>query len=219
MNNNGGNPTRAGGYVDAGGVRTYYAVEGEGEPLILLHGGACTIETFDGQTPALASKYRVYLPERRGHGRTPDVEGPITYENMAQDTIAFIEALAIPSAHLVGWSDGALVGLLVALRRPELVRKLVLIGQAVNLEGARPEAVALMERFTPEFFPPMLVQMYAAVSPDGPDHFAVVFDKLVPLWRTDPGIALRNRAKITLTHRRVCVGPRCSSTRHGTGGV
>src|SRR5437879_5994609 len=114
------NPARTGAYVDAGGVRTYYAVEGEGEPLILLHGGGATLETFDGETSALASKYRVYLPERRGHGRTPDVEGPITYEIMAQDTIAFLEATGIASAHLVGWSDGALVGLLVALRRPDL---------------------------------------------------------------------------------------------------
>jgi pimeloyl-ACP methyl ester carboxylesterase len=196
MNAQGENAIRAVGYVNAGGVRTYFAVEGEGEPLILLHGGGATLETFDGETSALASKYRVYLPERRGHGRTPDVEGPITYENMAEDTIAFLEALAIPPAHLVGWSDGALVGLLVALRRPELVRKLVLIGQCVNFQGARPEALALMEHFTPETFPPMLVQMYAAVSPDGPDHFRVVFDKLVTLWQKDPAIALGELARV-----------------------
>jgi pimeloyl-ACP methyl ester carboxylesterase len=190
-------PTRADGYVNAGGVRTFYAVEGAGEPLVLLHGGGCTIETFDGQTPAFAAKYRVYLPERRGHGRTPDVEGPITYEMMAADTIAFLEALAFPPAHFVGWSDGALVGLLVALRRPDLVRKLVLIGQNLNQDGARPEALALMEHFSPETFPPMLVQMYAAVSPDGPDHFAVVFEKLVSLWKADPGIDLSALARVS----------------------
>src|SRR5437879_8815789 len=100
------NRARVRDYVQAGGLRAYYEAVGEGEPLILLHGGLCTVETFGAQIPALASGYRVYVPERRGHGRTPDVEGPITYELMAQDTIAFMEALGIESAHLVGWSDG-----------------------------------------------------------------------------------------------------------------
>jgi pimeloyl-ACP methyl ester carboxylesterase len=65
-------------YLDAGGVRTYYEVHGSGEPLVLLHGGFCPVETFCGLTSLLAERYRVYLPERRGHGRTPDVAGPIT---------------------------------------------------------------------------------------------------------------------------------------------
>ena len=78
--------------------------------LVLLHGGLTTIETFGGlESYAGPALPRVYLPERRGHGRTPDVEGPITYEIMAQDTIAFMAAVGLPSAHVVGWSDGAVV--------------------------------------------------------------------------------------------------------------
>jgi pimeloyl-ACP methyl ester carboxylesterase len=181
---------RGGKYVDAGGVRTYYEVAGAGEPLVLLHGGFCTVETFGAQTPALAEQYQVYVPERRGHGRTPDVEGPITYENMAQDTIAFMEALGTSSAHLVGWSDGAIVGLLVALRRPDLVRKLVLIGQAINHAGYTPEGERQLENLTRQDIPPMLGELYASVSPDGPDHFGVVFDKLHQLWMNEPMIEL-----------------------------
>jgi pimeloyl-ACP methyl ester carboxylesterase len=188
---------RGGQYVDAGGIRTYYEITGDGEPLVLLHGGLCTAETFDAQTPALAMKYRVYVPERRGHGRTPDVDGPITYDNMAQDTIAFLQAVGIASADLVGWSDGALVGLLVALRRPDLVRKLVLIGQYVTLDGARPEFSALASTMTRETFPPMLEQMYAAVSPDGPDHFGVVFEKMRSLWVGDTGVKLADLSAVT----------------------
>src|SRR5215208_4129969 len=138
---------RDGDYVDAGGVWTYYEATGDGDPLVLLHGGMCTIETFDGLTPALAERYRVHAPERRGHGRTPDVEGPITYAIMAEDTIAFIEAVGIAPAHLVGWSDGAFVALLVALRRPALVRKLALIGQFVNVAGVDPRFTAMMGAF------------------------------------------------------------------------
>ena len=177
---------RPGDYVDAGGLRTYFEAYGDGEPLLLLPGGLCTAETFDGQSAPLGERHRVYVVERRGQGRTPDVDGPITYENMADDTIAFLEAMEIGSAHLVGWSDGALVGLHVALRRPELVRKLVLIGQYVNLQGARPEQYLFLERVTRDAFPPSFEQAYAAVSPDGPEHFGVVFEKLLPLWRSDP---------------------------------
>ena len=187
---------RDGAYVDAGGVRTYYEVAGVGEPLILLHGGMCTAETFDGQTPALAEHYRVYVPERRGHGRTPDVDGPITYEVMAADTIAFMAAVGLESADLVGWSDGALVGLLVALRRPELVRRLVLIGQHVNVEHLRPEVAAMMDGLTVEMLPRMLRALYASVSPDGPEHFDVVFAKLAAIWRVDPGIAFSTLAGV-----------------------
>src|SRR3970040_587953 len=106
-----------GPYVDAGGVSTYYESHGEGEPLLLLHGGLCTIETFFGQTPELAKRFCVILPERRGDGRPADVDGPITYDAMAADTIAFMGALGIENAHLVGYSDGAIVGMLVAMRR------------------------------------------------------------------------------------------------------
>jgi pimeloyl-ACP methyl ester carboxylesterase len=188
---------RPGAYVEAGGVHTYYEVNGEGEPLILLHGGMCTAETFDGQTPALAERYRVYVPERRGHGRTPDVDGPITYEIMAADTIAFMEAAGIESAHLVGFSDGALVALLVALQRPELVRRLVLIGQCVNLEYLSPEVEAMMEGLTIDVLPPMLRQLHAAASPDGPEHFEVVAQKLAALWRAGPDIPFAQLERVT----------------------
>src|SRR4051812_5873588 len=89
------NPSPAGAYVPANGVNTYYEVVGEGAPLMLLHGGFCTIDTFAGLTPLLAANHRVYLPERRAHGHTADVAGPITYAAMAKDTIAFLEAIGV----------------------------------------------------------------------------------------------------------------------------
>jgi pimeloyl-ACP methyl ester carboxylesterase len=187
---------RSGDFIDTGRVHTYYEVYGSGVPLILLHGGMCTAETFDDQTPALAEQFRVYLPERRAHGRTADVPGPITYEIMAQDTIAFIEAVGIERAHLVGWSDGALVGLLVALWRPELVGKLVLMAQAVSWEGLRPEFASFAGRMTKEFLPHELMQAYEALSPDGPDHLDAVLDKLLPLWNTDPAFPLSDLERV-----------------------
>ena len=93
---------------------------------------------------------------------------------------------------MVGWSDGANVGMIAAMRRPDLVRKLVLIGTAVNISGGKPWAQALLEHFAVDHLPPMLIEEYAALSPDGRDHFPVVFKKVARSstrrrrWRTSP---------------------------------
>jgi pimeloyl-ACP methyl ester carboxylesterase len=194
----------AGDYLDAGGVHTYYEVAGQGEPLLLLHGGFSTIESWGAQTPALAERYRVYLPERRGHGRTPDVEGPTGFDIMARDSIAFMEALEISSAHLVGWSDGGNVALEIALVRPDLVRKLVIIGAGDDFDVVQPdgprhtaELRAQAQHLTPDALPPMLRDAYEQLSPDGADHFPVVFDKLIAAWRSGPRHALDDLAGIS----------------------
>jgi pimeloyl-ACP methyl ester carboxylesterase len=167
-----------GEYVTAGGVRTYYEIYGEGESLVLLHGGLATAESWAMQVPALGERYRVYAPERRGHGRTPDVAGPITYEMMAADTAAFLDAAGIRATHLVGWSDGAVVGMLIALRRLELVRKLVVIGQYFNADGKVPEFRELIDYWGSNP-PEWLHEVYDRVSPDGPEHFPVVLEKIM----------------------------------------
>jgi pimeloyl-ACP methyl ester carboxylesterase len=173
-------------YVDANGVHTYYEVHGEGDPVVLLHVGVGTIETWGAQTAALAERYKVYLPERRGHGRTADVDGPITYYNMADDTIAFMDALGISNAHLIGWSDGGNVGLIVALKRPDLVRKLVLMGCYANHDGIPPDMKDQFYSLTADAMPPMMRAAYDALSPDGPEHFPIVFEKLIATWKTEP---------------------------------
>jgi pimeloyl-ACP methyl ester carboxylesterase len=178
------------GYVDAAGLPTYYEVEGSGEPVLLLHGGFSTIESWAAQRSALAEHYQVWLPERRGHGRTRDVEGPFTYDNMAADTVAFMEAAGTSSSHIVGWSDGGSVGLSLALRRPDLVRKLVCIGTPANLDGLGSEFRNDADAMSLEGLSPALSEPYQALSPDGPDHLPVVFAKIKHLWRTEPRMKL-----------------------------
>jgi pimeloyl-ACP methyl ester carboxylesterase len=116
---------------------------------------------------------------------------------MAQDTIAFLAAVGLSSADLVGWSDGALVGLLVALRRPDLVRRLVMIGMHVNPAGQPPEMIEMQKLETmPDVIPPEVRDLYAAVSPDGPAHWDVVVDKMWRLWKTEPNMALGELASV-----------------------
>lgn len=173
-------------YVQLGGVRTWYDEHGRGEPLVLLHPGGAGVDSraFGPNLESLAARFHVFTPERRGHGRTPDVEGPITFEAMAQDTIAFLEGVVGGPAHLVGSSDGATVALLVALRRPDLARDVVLVAGVFHVDGWLPGVVDPANE-PPEF----LARLYAEVSPDGPEHYRVVVEKLAQMHTREPTLA------------------------------
>jgi pimeloyl-ACP methyl ester carboxylesterase len=184
-----------GDYVDANGVHTYYEEHGSGDPVLLMHGGLSDADSFGQQTPAFAERYRVVLPERRGHGRTADVEGPITYDLMADDTIAFMDALGTSPAHLVGWSDGGNVGLLVAIKRPDLVRKLVTIGSNFNADGLMAETKAAFSPDSPTSVVPVMRDMWKASAVD-PDRFDAVFEKMERCWYDDYSIPAADLARI-----------------------
>ena len=201
-------------YIDVNGVHTYYEVEGQGDPLILLHGGTAPIETWGAQRPALAAKYTVYLPERRAQGRTPDVAGPITYDIMADDSIAFMEALGVSNAHIVGWSDGGNIGMIMAIRRPDLVRTLVSIGGNFHTNGLTAEFRESMLAWTPETFAPLIVALHGRVSPDGPDSVGSMLRKVVENARTGPTLTPADLAKI-IAPTLVLVGDDdCSTLEH-----
>jgi pimeloyl-ACP methyl ester carboxylesterase len=182
-----------GAYAQLGAVRTWYDEHGGGEPLALLHGGLVDARFFEPNLPARAEHFHVYTPERRGHGHTPDVEGPITYQLMADDTIAFLETVVGQPADLVGHSDGAFVAMLVAMQRPELVKRLVMIGSGFSKAGeAAPDAdwdADAIEEF--------LAPAYGEVSPDGIDHFRVVAAKVGEMAAVEPNLQASELAKVT----------------------
>jgi pimeloyl-ACP methyl ester carboxylesterase len=169
-------------YVLLGEVRTWYDQRGKGEPLLLMHGGLVDARFFDKNVGALAERFQVFLPERRGQGHTPDVDGPITYETMARDTIAFLETVVGGPAHLVGHSDGAVTAMLAAMRRPELVRRLVLVSGGFHHDGLMPG----MDEIDVDQVTDYLADAYAEVSPDGRDHFRVVAEKIARLGAEEP---------------------------------
>jgi pimeloyl-ACP methyl ester carboxylesterase len=181
------------GYVELPGVRTWYDERGDGEPLGLLHGGVVDSRFFDKNIDALAARFHVFAPERRGHGHTPDVAGPITYDLMAQDTIEFLEAVVDGAAHLVGHSDGAVVALLIALRRPDLVRRLVLISGGFHHDGAVPGADQIDVDQVVEGFG----ATYGEVSPDGEEHFPVVVEKIVQMGLREPTMTAAELSGVT----------------------
>jgi len=179
-------------YTQLGDVNMWFDEHGEGEPLVLLHPGHADARAFGPNLDGLAANFHVYTPEQRGHGRTADVEGPINYERMARDTIAFVETEVAGPAYVLGHSDGAPVGLLVALLRPDLVRRLVFSAGVFHHDGWIPGAIDLDEE-SAEF----LGTSYGEVSPDGPEHFAVVGAKLDRMHREEPALTSSDLAGIS----------------------
>lgn len=182
---------------DAAGVRTVYDDDGEGSPVVILHGGLEHAGSWDDVAAALAGGHRVLRPDRRGHGRTPDVEGPYTYDTMADETIAFLDQVVGGPADLVGYSDGGVIALLVMRARPDLVRSAVVIGTDFHHDGLLP---AMAERLRhPDPDNPHLQPMrdeHAALSPDGAGHWPVFHAKVSEMGITGPTMTVQDVSAI-----------------------
>jgi pimeloyl-ACP methyl ester carboxylesterase len=148
-------------YVEVNDIRMYYEEEGQGEPLLLLHGALGAVDpavtsSWVTLRPSLAARYCTYSLESRGHGRTNNPAGRLSYAQMAADIAAFIERLDLAPAHLAGFSDGATLGLVLGMSRPALLRSLVCVGANYCIDdhlrhGMELFDAAALERETPEF--------------------------------------------------------------------
>jgi pimeloyl-ACP methyl ester carboxylesterase len=119
-------PTRS-GYADVNGIRLYHEIYGEGEPLVLIHGGLTTIDQMQGWVQPLAETRQVIALEMQGHGRTADTDRPMTLATMGDDIAALLDVLAVPKADLVGHSFGGASAIRTAIQHPDRVRRLVVI--------------------------------------------------------------------------------------------
>ena len=128
-----------GRYAEVNGVRMYYEIRGSGRPTILLHGGLYSIETFETNLDALAAGRRLIAADLQGHGRTADVDRPISAELMAEDIRALLDHLRIERADVIGYSLGGGVAFHLALRHPARVRKLVLISTPLRRDAFYPD--------------------------------------------------------------------------------
>jgi pimeloyl-ACP methyl ester carboxylesterase len=171
------------GYASVNGLEMYYEIHGTGEPLVVLHGAYMSIPLMGEFIPRLAETRQVIVPELQGHGRTADVDRPITYEQMADDVAALLDELGIEKADFFGYSMGANTALQIAIRHPELVDKLVAASAAYNRDAYHPGFFEMLDTITPELFagsPPELD--YMSLAPN-PENFPVLVEKLVQLDR------------------------------------
>lgn len=120
-----GSNSNCGRFVNVNGVTIYVEIYGSGEPLLLLYGNLHTIAAFQHQIPFFEPYYQVIVPDCRGRGKSTDNEDELSYHNQALDMKLLLEALQVEKAHIIGWSDGAIIGLIMALKFPEKVHGLV----------------------------------------------------------------------------------------------
>src|SRR5438270_5679098 len=127
------------GYADVNGIKLYHEIHGQGEPLVLLHGGLMTIGEMSTLLEPLAKAHQVIAVELQGHGRTADTDRPLSFETMGDDIAALLNQLNISKADIVGLSLGAAVGLRTAIQHPETLRRLVLISRPSARSGWYPQ--------------------------------------------------------------------------------
>ena len=128
------------GYADVNGIKLYHEIYGQGEPLVLLHGGLMTIGEMSTPLEHFAKTHKVIAVELQGHGRTPDTDRPLSFETMGDDIAALLDQLDISTTDIVGLSLGAAVCLRTAIQHPEKVRRLVVISSPYAKSGWYPEA-------------------------------------------------------------------------------
>ncbi len=172
----------AGARVEVNGMQVYYEVSGSGDPLVVLHGAYMNIPSMGAIIPKLAETRKVYALEFQGHGRTTDIDRPITYPALADDVAAFMDAVGLRKADVFGYSMGAAAGLQLAIRHPDKVNKLVAASVAYDVEGWQPAFREFIPQMTVEMFVdmPVFAEAYRKLAAN-PDGFPELVRKLIAL--------------------------------------
>ena len=163
----------------------YYEIYGDGQPLILLHGAYMTIDTLGPILPGLAAIRRVIAVEQQGHGHTADVDRPITYEQMADDTAALLQHLEIDNGDVFGYSMGGGIALQLAIRHPAAVRKLVVASAWYTSDSMHSAALEMFPLITPELFAGTPIEQTYLRNAPNPGDFPRLVEKLTQLDTTD----------------------------------
>lgn len=185
--------TQHGHYIQANGLNIYYEEHGQGKPLLLIHGGALTGQSWQPYLAGLAEHYRVITPDSRSHGRTANSEGSMSFELLADDAAALVQALDLHKPLICGYSDGGQVALEIGMRYPDMPQALVIGGAYVELTEASRTWVrgVLGDEASPDVDteqfehddPPwaaMLQRIHG--QSHGPDNWKTLLKQIKPMW-------------------------------------
>ncbi|MGA7871465.1 MAG: alpha/beta hydrolase [Candidatus Binatus sp.] len=169
------------GIAPVNGIRLWYAEFGHGAPVILVHGGLASSTYWGLQVPVLAAHYRVIVLDSRGHGRSTETDTPIGYDLMSSDVLGLMDYLHIGKAALIGWSDGAIVGLDIAIHHPDRLTQLFAFAANSDPSGVKdvsksPVFAAYIQRAAKE---------YTQLSPT-PTRFNAFVTNVEHMWATEP---------------------------------
>jgi prolyl oligopeptidase len=184
---------RESGLAPVNGIRMYYAVYGEGPPVLLIHGGLGNADIWGFQVPALAKDHTVIVADSRGHGRSTRSNRPFSYALMADDYLALLDFLKIDKVALVGWSDGGIIGIDIAIRHPERLSRLFAFAANYTPEGGNDVANS------PTFnaYIARAREDYMALSPT-PDGFDAFLKEISKMWAVEPRYSKDQLRSITV---------------------
>ncbi|KQU75751.1 alpha/beta fold hydrolase [Aminobacter aganoensis] len=182
------------GYAKVNGIEMYYAVYGAGDPVLLIHGGLGHADIWSSQVAELAKSHKVIVADSRGHGRSTRDAQPFGYELMASDYLALLDHLKIDKTALVGWSDGGIIGLDIAMKHPERLTRLYAHAANVTTDGVDPGVEtnktfgAYIERSGND---------YRRLSKT-PDQYDAFVAQISEMWKTQPNWTKEQLGKITV---------------------
>ncbi len=179
------------GHVAVPGAKIWYGVYGRGHPVVFLHGGLANSDYWALQVRKVAKHHRVIVIDTRGHGRSTGIESKFGYELFADDVVAVLDHLKIKRAAIVGWSDGGIVGLVLAVKYSSRVDSLFAFGANSN-----PGAVNdVSGSATFQEYLSRVKEEYKRISPT-PNQYQVLFDGIVKMWETQPNFTQADFASI-----------------------
>ncbi|WP_137128627.1 alpha/beta hydrolase [Rhizobium sp. FY34] len=170
------------GKAPVNGIEMYYAVYGTGKPVLLIHGGLGYADIWANQVADLSKDHMVIVADSRGHGRSTRTDARFGYDLIASDYLALMDFLKVDKVALVGWSDGGIIGLDIAMKHPERLTRL--FAQAANsrTDGVKPD---VMENKTFAAYVENSAKVYAKISPT-PDQFDAFVTQIGEMWSTEP---------------------------------
>lgn len=190
-----------GHYATINGIRVYYEDRGHGPALFLLHGGVGNGMQFDQQAPVFAKTHRVIVPDACAQGRTSDRADSLTYHAMAEDVVGLMDHLHIKRADIMGWSDGGVTALDVAMNHPDRVDHIVTFGANFRPDGLNLPDILWNRTATADSFGADMKKGYEELAPD-PGHYAISMNRVIALWRDQPNYTEadlgRIRAKVLI---------------------
>ncbi|WP_136622421.1 MULTISPECIES: alpha/beta fold hydrolase [Mesorhizobium] len=181
------------GYAPVNGIQMYYAVFGAGDPVLLIHGGLGHADIWASQVATLSKTHKVIVADSRGHGRSTRTEQPYGYDLMASDYVALLDYLKIDKTALVGWSDGGIIGIDIALHRPERLTRLFAQAANVTTDGLDP---GVMTNKTFAAYIDRSGRDYKKMSKT-PDQYDAFVAQMSHMWESEPAWTKDQLAKIT----------------------
>lgn len=182
------------GLVPINDIQLYYEIHGDGTPLILLHGGLGNADYWENQIPVLSKQYQVIAVDSRGHGRSTFSEQRISFALMASDVVALMDYLSIEKTHILGWSDGGIIGLDLAINHPDRLNKVIVYGANYGPSGVRTD-IGESKKFND--YIEKATEDYQTLSPD-PTRWDTFMENIGQMWASEPNLTAEQLGSITV---------------------